>query len=81
MKLRQKIAGLLTAMVCTAGICAGGYGSMTGGAETTSDEMQYGDYLYYRQVDENSDGVYDLVRITNCEDEATEVEIPEKLTG
>lgn len=81
MKIRQKIASVVTAMVCTVSICAGGYGSLIGVAETTSDEMKYGDYLSYKQVDENSDDVYDFIRITACEDEATEVEIPEKIDG
>lgn len=39
MKLRRKIASLLTAMVCTVSICAGGYGSLIGEAVTYGEKL------------------------------------------
>ncbi|MCM1227722.1 MAG: leucine-rich repeat protein [Clostridium sp.] len=43
--------------------------------------MQYGDYLYYEKVDEDDDGIYDYIRISDCDDSAETVDIPAEIDG
>ncbi|MCI7804463.1 MAG: leucine-rich repeat domain-containing protein [Oscillospiraceae bacterium] len=52
---------------------------MTADAVVYGDETQYGDYLSYRKVDKDSDGKFDYVEITYCDNTAVEIEIPEKI--
>lgn len=53
----------------------------TANAYTASDEMQYGDYLYYEKVDYDDDGTYDCIEITDCDESATSVDIPSEIDG
>ncbi len=78
MKIRQRIEGVLTAMVCTASIFTS---SLIAEAEICSEIMQYGDCLLYEQVDEDEDGTFDYVEITGCDEAATVAEIPEEIDG
>ena len=41
----------------------------------------YGNYLYYKTVDEDGDGTDDYVSITDCDSSAVEVEIPTEIDG
>ncbi len=50
-------------------------------AYSSSDELSYGDYLKYKKVDEDYDGTYDYICITDCDESATEVEIPSEIDG
>ncbi len=80
MRIAKKITGILTAMVCAAGTVCGGY-SLIAEAADISEEMLYGDYLYYVAYDEDENGIYDYVEITGCDEAATEVEIPAEIDG
>ena len=55
--------------------------TLIGNAADYSDALQYGDYLYYKQIDEDEDGTYDYVEISDCETLATEIEIPAEIDG
>lgn len=44
-----------------------------------SGQSQYGDYLFYKKVDDDEDGTYDYVEITNCDPSVTEIEIPSEI--
>ncbi|MGN0613137.1 MAG: leucine-rich repeat domain-containing protein, partial [Porcipelethomonas sp.] len=59
----------------------GGVQPLIASAESCSDELQYGDYLFYQQVDEDEDGTYDYVEITDCDESVTEIEIPDEIDG
>ena len=81
----KKIIGVITAIICA--ICTTGGGvqplisDISVSAETTSDELSYGDYLKYQKIDEDDDGTYDYIRITDCDESATEIEIPGEIDG
>lgn len=77
MKLNRKITSVLTAAVC--GISS----TVSGGFLTlvVEAEKNYGDYLYYQQIDENYDGTYDYIKITDCDESAAEIEIPSEIDG
>lgn len=77
MKIRQRIAGILTAMVCTTGVFCSGASFLMAEAETTGT---YED-LTYSTVDSDEDGTDDCVEITNCDESVTEVEIPSEIDG
>ncbi len=55
--------------------------SLMAEAASVSDEMKYGDYLYYQQVDEDKDGTYDYVEITGCDKSAVKIIIPSEING
>jgi hypothetical protein len=80
MRIAKKITGVLTAMVCAAGAVCGG-SSLIADAETYGEQAGYGDYLYYQTVDEDEDGTYDYVEITDCDESAVEVDIPSEIEG
>ncbi len=80
MHIAKKITGILTAMVCAAGTVCGG-SSLIADAETYGEQAGYGDYLYYQTVDEDEDGTYDYVEITDCDESAVEVDIPSEIEG
>ncbi|MGN0613929.1 MAG: leucine-rich repeat protein [Porcipelethomonas sp.] len=50
-------------------------------AESYSDELQYGEYLSYRQVDGDDNGTYDYVEISDCDTSAVSVDIPSEIDG
>ncbi|MGN0620725.1 MAG: leucine-rich repeat protein, partial [Porcipelethomonas sp.] len=50
-------------------------------AVTYGDETEYGDHLYYRTVDEDDDGTYDYIIISDCDTSAVSVEIPGEIDG
>lgn len=81
MKIRQRIAGILASMVCTASVFCANSNVLIADAEICSDIMQYGDCLLYEQVDDDEDGVFDYVEITGCDEAATVAEIPEEIDG
>ncbi|MDE6019741.1 MAG: leucine-rich repeat protein [Ruminococcus sp.] len=78
MKLKQKIISVFSAASCAISFCAG---SVAVSAETYSDEMKNGEYLSYKQVDANLDGIYDYVEISDCDESVAEVTVPEKIDG
>lgn len=80
MKIRKKIAGVVMAMVCTVSGLALGQ-PFTAEAVTYSDEIKYGDYLYYQKVDKDMDGTYDYVEISDCDTSVVSVEIPAEIDG
>jgi len=55
--------------------------TMTAEAESYSDNIAYGDYLTIQKVDEENDGTYDYVKIYDCDDSATEIDIPSEIEG
>ena len=80
MKIRLRITGIVMAMVCA----VSGFvlrQPMTAEAVTYSDEIKYGDYLYYQKFDENMDGTYDYVEISDCDESALMVVIPAEIDG
>lgn len=88
----KKILSILTSAVMAAACLGGGFSELTGKlslvnepliaeAYTYGEETKYGDYLYYITVDEDEDGTYDYVEITDCDTSATEVEIPAEING
>ncbi|MGN0621571.1 MAG: leucine-rich repeat domain-containing protein, partial [Porcipelethomonas sp.] len=89
---KTKIISFLTSAVMAAGCIGGGLSGLTGNinlvnepltaeAATYGDETQYGDYLYYQTVDEDGDGTYDSVQISDCSSSAVSVEIPSEIDG
>ncbi len=54
---------------------------MTAEAESYSGDIAYGDYLTVQKVDEDEDGTDDYVKITGCDESATEIEIPAEIDG
>ena len=78
MQLRQKLISVLSAAACTMSFCAG---AVTVSAVTESETMKYGDYLSYRQIDEDEDGTFDYIEISNCDESVTEVVIPSEIDG
>ncbi len=76
MKLRQKILSIALAMACTVSFCAG---ATTVGAVSYSRQIKYDGYLYYKQVDDNNDGTFDYIEISDCETYDTEVIIPTEI--
>ena len=71
----KKLLSLLTAATCTLSVCATVFPAS---AETTSDVLSNGN-LSYVHVDEDEDGLYDYVRITECDPLAETVLIPKTL--
>ena len=43
--------------------------------------MKYGDYLSYIQVDEDENRIYDYIKITDCDESVTSIEIPNEIDG
>ena len=78
MQLRQKLVSVLSAAACAVSFCAG---AVTVSAETYSDEMKYDDYLSYKQIDEDEDGTFNYVEISDCDKSVTEVIIPDEIDG
>ncbi|MGN0613410.1 MAG: leucine-rich repeat protein [Porcipelethomonas sp.] len=76
------------AVVCLGGSMSGnsdGNGLLnepiTAEAANYSSQMEYGDYLSYVRVDDDEDGFYDHVEITDCDTSAVPVEIPSEIDG
>lgn len=90
MRLRKRIAAALTSTVCGISVCFIGVTSLTASAEDSDDEdtsysvlvqdAVYGD-MNYSILDYDGDGVGDCVEITDCDEAATEVEIPDEIEG
>lgn len=51
------------------------------GEEPYDRGTSYDAYLYYRIIDEDKDGEYDYVEISDCEGTAVSVEIPDEIEG
>ncbi|MCI7803547.1 MAG: leucine-rich repeat protein [Oscillospiraceae bacterium] len=77
MKIRQRIASVVTAMICFAGIFCANANFLIAEAGTTGT---YGD-LNYSALDSDNDGTDDYIEITGCDESVTEVEIPEEIDG
>lgn len=75
MKIAKKLLSVLTATFCAASACVCG---ISVSAELVSTEKS-SNGLYYVKVDEDEDGIYDFVRITDCAPTATSVLIPKSL--
>ncbi len=73
MKLK-KILGTLLAVVCTMNVFSVTQ-PLTANAET------YGDYLSYQKIDEDDNGTYDYVEISDCDISAVSVKIPSEIDG
>ncbi len=54
---------------------------LTAYAVSYSDSVKYGDYLQYKQVDEDYDGTYDYIEISDCDQSAESVDIPSEIEG
>ena len=80
MCIAKKITGILTAMVCAAGIFAGSYSSLIAEAEYYIGLENNGE-LWYDKVDEDGDGTSDFVAIANCSKSLTELEVPSEIDG
>lgn len=48
---------------------------------TTIDYTNYINHLTYEKVDEDSDGIYDYIEITDCDDSVIEMFIPAEIEG
>jgi len=85
MKLAKRITGIVTAAIMAISMCGGHMFSevqpLIVEAESISDELQYKNFLYYQKVDEDDDGNYDYVEITNCDKLYTDVVIPGAIDG
>ncbi len=46
-----------------------------------SEELSYGDYLTYQQVDIDNDGIYDYIQIIDCDESAENIEVPSEIDG
>ena len=78
--MKKKIISMITALACA--VCAVGVMPAADNlvsAEIYSDDFSYGDYLKCGKVDEDEDGSYDYVRIIDCDESATTVEIPAEI--
>ncbi len=80
MKLKKIIVGVMAAALSLS-VATYVIPSVEVSAVTYSDEMSYGDYLAYKQIDEDEDGTYDYIEIRECDESATTVEIPSEIDG
>ncbi|MCM1226612.1 MAG: leucine-rich repeat protein [Clostridium sp.] len=74
--MKKKILCAVTAIMCLIGLAP-----LNSNAETYSDEMQYGDCLYYKQIDKDEDGIYDYIEISGCDESAKTADIPDEIDG
>ena len=81
MKLKKRILAAVTAASCVFCINFAGVQPLIGNAANYSAVMKYGDFLSYKQVDEDEDGTYDYIEISECDKSATEIEIPSEIDG
>ena len=82
MKLTKRILAAVTAASCVFCInFAGWERTLIVNAADYSDPFKYGDYLNYRQIDEDEDGIYDYIEISSCDESAVSVEIPSEIDG
>ena len=90
--MKKKLLSFLTSAVMAATCLGSGFSEMTGKinlvnkpltvkAVTYSKEVKYGDYLYYKTVDEDEDGIYDYAEITDCDEAARTIDIPYEIDG
>ncbi len=75
MKLIKKLLSSVTAIACSVSVMCGGAALLTAGADDT-----YGVFTY-DIIDEDEDGTYDYVRITDCDESAASVNIPAEING
>ncbi len=79
----MKIVKRLTSIILTLALCMSNISMsnihMSFKVDAVSEK--YGDYLYYRKVDENDDGKYDYIIISDCDKSADKVVIPNKIDG
>lgn len=54
---------------------------MTAEAVSYSEALTYGDYLTIQKLDDDEDGTYDYVEISDCDESVTSVEIPAEIAG
>lgn len=87
-KSLKKIISILTSAALTSGITAvpmqsSDFDFMRADAEIViySDQENYEDTLYYVKADEDKDGVYDYVEISDCNVILTEINIPDEIDG
>ena len=74
-KLIKKLLSSVTAIACGVSVMCGDWGLLTAGADDT-----YG-VLTYDIIDEDEDGTYDYVRITDCDESVVSVDIPVEING
>lgn len=83
--MKKKLLSILTSAVMAAACLGGGFSELTSGLILVNAEeyngTPYGNYLYYKTVDEDGDGTDDYVSITDCDSSAVEVEIPTEIDG
>lgn len=75
MKIRQRIAGIVTAMVCAACIFSANKPLIIFAADSTYGELSY------KTLDSNGDGTNDYVKITGCNETTVKLDIPNKIEG
>ena len=75
MKLIKKLLSSVMAIACGVSVMCGDWGLLTAGADDT-----YG-VLTYDIIDEDEDGTYDYVRITDCDESVVSVDIPVEING
>ncbi len=79
----KKIIGAITAAICA--LCTISIQSpisdISVSALSWSDELSYGNYLKYQKIDIDEDGTYDYIEIRDCDESATEIEIPGEIEG
>lgn len=75
MKIAKKLLSISTAILCAASAFTG-----IQPLNVNAEEGAYGDLAYYT-VDENKDGTFDYVEITDCDASAVSVEIPSEIDG
>lgn len=79
MKSIKRILGIATATILS--ICNISINPVIASTFSYEDNQQYGDYLYYVTIDEDQDGTYDYIKISGCDESATEIEIPSEIDG
>ena len=83
MKLTKRLVAvaMAAATACSLNFFTGVNNSLIVEAADYGDKMQYDDYLFYKQVDKDEDGIYDYVEITDCDKSAEKVIIPSEIEG
>ncbi len=76
MKIKGKILSFALTALCLFSSAIPFYAN---GEENSVDEISYDDKISYRKIDNNSDGIFDLIKISSCVKTATSVSIPDTI--
>ena len=71
----------MSVMLITVNICYPSGMYMTVNSVWRSDEYSYDENLNYFKIDEETDGIFDYIEISECKTSVTKVEIPSPRQG